>query len=88
MKYLLILFLICIGIQAEDKKQTITIGAGSYIQTQPYKDVDDIVLPSPVIFFDNGIVYVRWSRVGIYFLGNEKDDYAWGFSLTTQPRTY
>lgn len=88
MKYLLILFLICVGVQAEDKKQKITIGAGPYIQTQPYKGADEIVLPSPVIFFDNSIVYIRWSRAGVYFLGDTKEDYAWGFSLTTQPRTY
>jgi outer membrane protein len=88
MKYLLILLLILSQLTADDKKQKLTIGAGSYIQTQPYKNTDSIVLPSPVIFFDNGVAYVRWSRVGIYFLGNKNNDYSWGFSITAQPRVY
>ncbi|DAB29566.1 MAG TPA: structural protein MipA [Sulfurimonas sp. UBA12504] len=88
MKYLLILLVFFAHIMAEDSKQKVTIGAGPYIQTQPYKGVDDILLPSPVIFFDNGLFYVRWSRAGVYFLGEKKEDYAWGFSLTIQPRTY
>ncbi|WP_321777768.1 MipA/OmpV family protein [Sulfurimonas sp.] len=71
---------------AKEEKQKVTLGLGPYIQTQPYKDVDDIVIPSPVIFFDNGIVYVRWSRAGIYFLGDKTDDFAWGLSVTFQPR--
>jgi len=89
-KYLIILLLI-ITLQAEEgkenKKQKITLGFGPYIQSQPYKGVDDLILPSPVIFYDNGIFYVRWSRFGVYFLGEKKSDYAWGFSLTAQPRT-
>lgn len=88
MRYLLILILIFSTIFAKDEKQTITLGFGPYIQTQPYKDVDTLILSSPVIFFDNGIIYVRWSRAGIYFLGDKQDDYAWGFSLSVQPRTY
>ena len=71
-----------------EKQQKVTLGLGIYTQTQPYKDVNAIVVPSPVIFFDNGIVYVRWSRGGIYFVGNKSDDFAWGFSLTAQPRPY
>ncbi|WP_455756621.1 MipA/OmpV family protein [Sulfurimonas sp.] len=66
--------------------QEIIVGAGPYIQTQPYKDVKNIVVPSPVIFFDNSVFYVRWSRAGLYFLGDRDDDYAWGFSITAQPR--
>ena len=88
MKYILALLLIFSTLNAEEKKQKITIGAGPYIQTQPYKNVDDILLPSPVVFFDNGIAYVRWSRAGVYFYGESQDDYAWGFSLTVQPRVY
>ncbi|EDZ62246.1 MltA-interacting protein MipA [Sulfurimonas gotlandica GD1] len=88
MKYILILLLVFLTLEAQDKKQKITIGAGPFIQTQPYKNVDNIVLPSPVIFFDNGIAYVRWSRAGIYFFGDKQEDYAWGFSLTVQPRVY
>ncbi len=64
----------------------LTIGAGSYFQTQPYKGVDPIITPSPVIFYDNGIVYARWTRFGIYFLGKKQKEYSWGFSLTAQPR--
>jgi len=91
MRYLLILLLIITLQAAEDKnessKQKITLGFGPYIQSQPYKGVDDLILPSPVIFYDNGIFYIRWSRFGVYFLGEKKSDYAWGFSLTAQPRT-
>ena len=93
MKYILILILSFCTIFADENlsktdKQKVTIGFGPYIQTQPYKDVDALVLPSPVIFFDNNLFYVRWSRAGIYFLGDIQDDYAWGFSLSIQPRTY
>jgi len=88
MKYLLILVLILANLQAEDKKQKVTIGAGPYIQTQPYKDVSSNIILSPVLFFDNSLVYIRWSRAGIYFLGDKQDDFAWGFSLTVQPRVY
>ncbi len=88
MRFFLILTLIFFNLFAKDEKQKVTVGAGVYIQTQPYKNVDDIILPSPIIFFDNEIIYMRWSRAGIYFLGDKQDDYAWGFSLTAQPRTY
>jgi len=73
---------------AEDKRQSITLGLGAYIQTQPYKKVDTLLLASTVIFFDNGILYVRWSRIGLYFLGEKQDTFAWGFSLTAKPRTF
>jgi len=75
-------------LQAEDKKQELTIGLGAYMQTQPYKDVATIVVPSPVIFFDNSLFYIRWSRAGLYFLGNKKGNFAWGLSLTAQPRPF
>jgi len=88
MRYILIFLLLLLNLNAQDEKQKLTIGFGPYIQTQPYKNVDDILLPSPVIFYDDGLFYMRWSRGGIYFLGDKQDDYAWGFSLTTQPRTY
>jgi outer membrane protein len=68
--------------------EKVTIGAGPYIQSQPYTDVKDIVVPSPVIFFDNSLFYIRWSRAGLYFMGDKNDDYAWGLSLTIQPRPY
>lgn len=88
MKYIIILLLILSHLNAEDKKQELTIGAGAYMQTQPYKDVDAILLPSPVVFFDNSIVYMRWTRIGVYFLGDKQDNYSWAFSLTAQPRPY
>jgi outer membrane protein len=88
MKYLLAFILLFAQAIADDTKQKVTIGAGPYLQTQPYKGVDDLLLPSPVIFFDNGIFYARWSRFGLYFLGEKKEDYSWGFSLTVQPRVY
>lgn len=88
MRYILVLILIFSSLYAEDEKQKVTIGLGPFVQTQPYKNVDDKLIASPVIFYDNGIAYVRWSRAGIYFYGDETDDFAYGFSVTIQPRIY
>ena len=88
MRYILIIFFLLLQVQAEESKQKVTLGLGAYVQTQPYKDAASILLPSPVIFFDNELFYVRWSRAGIYFLGDRQEEYAWGFSLTAQPRPY
>ncbi|QSZ41452.1 MipA/OmpV family protein [Sulfurimonas aquatica] len=88
MKYLLILLLFVLNIYADDTKQKITIGLGPYIQTQPYKDVAAIFVLSPVIFFDNSLFYIRWSRFGMYFLGSKGKEFSWGLSLTAQPRTF
>ena len=88
MKYLLLIFLLVFSLFAEDKKEKITVGVGPYVQTQPYKNVDDLLIISPVIFFDNGIFYVRWSRAGLYFYGEKTENLSWGFSLTLQPRPY
>ena len=88
MRQILILILVIINLQAEDKKQNVTIGAGAFFQSQPYKNVDADIIASPVIFFDNSIIYVRWTRAGVYFLGDKEGDFAWGFSLTAQPRVY
>jgi len=85
-KILLLVVLFILSLQANDQK--ITLGIGPYIQSQPYKNTSDIVLPSPVIFFDNGLLYVRWSRVGLYFYGKKSDTLSWGFSLTAQPRPF
>ncbi len=88
MKHIIILLLLVFTINAQEQKQKVTIGIGPYFQTQPYRDVDNFILASPVIFFDNSLIYIRWSRGGIYFLGGKEDNYAWGFSLTAQPRVY
>jgi len=88
MRYILIFTFLFYSLIAQEKKQQITLGLGSYIQTQPYENVDTIILPSPVIFFDNNLFYVRWSRVGVYFLGDKQENLGWGFSLTAQPRIY
>jgi outer membrane protein len=88
MKYLLIVLLLISTLNAAEDKQKVTLGVGPYIQTQPYQGADAIFVPSPVIFFDNSLFYIRWSRFGMYFLGAKHDDFAWGFSLTAQPRTY
>ncbi|MEA3228436.1 MAG: MipA/OmpV family protein [Campylobacterota bacterium] len=88
MKYLSILIFIFLNLSADEKKESVTVGAGLYIQTQPYQDVESLLLPSPVIFFDNSIFYARWTRFGVYFLGEKQDNYAWAFSLTAMPRTY
>ena len=82
MRYILLISLFVSVLSAEK----VTVGAGAYMQTQPYKNVDSIIVPSPVVFFDNSLFYVRWTRAGLYFLGDKQDNYAWGFSLTAQPR--
>lgn len=88
MRYILFLILIISTSFAEDKKQKITIGLGSYVKSQPYNGVDTVLVPTPVIFFDNSLFYARWTRVGIYFLGQKREDYVWAFSLTAEPRPY
>ncbi|WP_345992028.1 MipA/OmpV family protein [Sulfurimonas sp. HSL-1716] len=88
MRFFLLLFILFFHLIADDKKTPLFIGAGPYIQTQPYKGADAIIVPSPVIFFDNGIFYVRWTRVGLYLFGNSKDNFNWGISLTAQPRPF
>ncbi|MFT7859429.1 MAG: MipA/OmpV family protein [Sulfurimonas sp.] len=72
---------------AENSKQEVSIGFGPYIQSQPYTGASDFILPSPVAFFDNSLFYVRWSRLGVYFLGDKQEDFSWGLSFTAQPRT-
>ncbi len=67
-------------------KDDIYLGMGPYFQTQPYKDADPVVLASPVIFFDNSLFYIRWTRLGMYFAGEKNGDDAWGLSLTAQPQ--
>ena len=86
-KLLGLLLLLTHSLLADD----LTLGLGPYFQTQPYKGASAIVVPSPVIFYDNGIIYARWTRFGLYFYGHKAskkagDDHSWGFSLTAQPR--
>ncbi len=89
MKYIVLALLTLSLYAAETQiKQKVTIGLGPYVQTQPYKGVNPLLVPSPVIFFDNGLFYMRWSRAGMYFLGDKSEDFSWGLSLTAQPRTY
>jgi outer membrane protein len=65
-------------------EHSLSIGGGPYVQTQPYYNTDPFVLPSPVVFLDYDIFYVRWSQMGVYFYGGED----WGFSVMLQPRPY
>lgn len=88
MRYLLLSLVLFLNVVfCDDSKQEVSIGFGPYIQSQPYKNTSDIILPSPVVFFDNSLFYVRWSRLGVYFLGDKQEEFAWGLSLTAQPRT-
>ncbi len=82
MKTFFFIFIIFISLLRAEN--SLSIGAGPYIQSQPYKDTDAFILPSPVIFLDYEIFYIRWSQIGVYFYGGEN----WGFSLMLQPRTY
>jgi outer membrane protein len=91
MRYFILIFFLIYLLSAketQDKEQEVTLGLGAYMQTQPYKGIDSFAVPSPVIFFDNGLFYVRWSRAGIYFLGDKEEKFSWGFSLTAQPRVF
>lgn len=85
-RFLSLLFLLLSTILFAQSNK-LTLGLGAYTQSQPYKGADPLIVPSPVIFYDNGIFYARWSRFGLYFLGEKKEKTAWGFSLTVQPRT-
>ncbi len=90
MKYFLILLLgisLCAA-QETEKPLKAYLGAGPYFQTQPYEDASMQTVASPVIFFDNSLIYIRWTRVGFYFLGQSSEELSWGFSLTAQPRPY
>ncbi len=62
------------------------VGAGIYSQTQPYIGAENINQLSPVIFYDNSLFYIRWSRAGLYFLGESSDQFSWGASITAQPQ--
>lgn len=84
MKKFLFLLLCFFSLYAE----TLTLGLGPYMQSQPYKKSDALLTPSPIIFYDNSLIYIRWTRAGIYFAGSKNEDLSWGFSLTAQPRPY
>lgn len=86
MKFLILLFVLFFELIAADKTTPLLVGAGSYIQSQPYQGADTKILPSPVVFFDNHLFYVRWTRIGVYFLGDVKDDFSWAFSLSAEPQ--
>lgn len=61
------------------------VGGGPYLQTQPYKGADPVALFSPVIFYNETPFYVRWTRVGVYVLGEQGEEASWGASLTLEP---
>ncbi len=88
MKLILFFLLLISTLYANEEKQKITLGMGPYLQTQPYKGVDDILLPSPFIYYNSDIFYIKWTRFGVYFYGSKSDDISWGFSFTAQPRVY
>ncbi len=78
-KIFTILFVFFSFLRAENH---LLVGAAPYIQTQPYTNTDAFILPTPVIFMEYEIFYIRWSQIGVYFYGG--DD--WGLSLMLQPR--
>ena len=88
MTKILFALLLVLNLYAQEKKQKLTIGAGPYVQTQPYKGVDNILLPSPFFYYNDGLFYAKWTRFGVYFLGEKSKDFSWAFSLTAQPRVY
>ncbi len=86
MRFFAPLFAFALGAFATETTSPLLVGAGAYMQTQPYKGANAKSVPSPVVFFDNHLFYVRWTRVGVYFLGDKKDDLSWAFSLTAEPQ--
>ena len=87
MKQLFLITLFSLSLFAQETHK-LTMGMGPYLQTQPYKGVDTIILPSPFFYYNNALFYVKWTRVGAYFYGSKSDDFSWGLSLTAQPRIY
>lgn len=83
-----LLFIILLCLTELLAKGNIYLGAGPYIQTQPYKGLSSKLYASPVIFFDNKTFYIRWSEVGVYIAGAVKDNYSWGLSIAAQPLAY
>ncbi len=57
------------------------LGAGPYMQSQPYEGADAFTVATPVVFFDNRRFYMRWMRLGMYLYGEQN----WGISITAQP---
>jgi len=88
MKKIFFIILLITSLFSSEKKDTIALGMGLYTQTQPYTSTSTNYTPSPVVFYDNGIFYMRWTRVGIYFLGKKSDEFSWGLSLSMQPVPY
>lgn len=89
MRRILLLTLLLSGSVVADEggdssAEPITLGVGPYFQSQPYKGADVVMVPTPVVFFDNRLFYVRWTRIGMYLAGG--DD--WGLSITAQPRPF
>ncbi|MEA1920916.1 MAG: MipA/OmpV family protein [Campylobacterota bacterium] len=82
MKKIVLFLLLSIGLLRAEN--SLSIGAGPYIQSQPYRSADAFILPTPVIFLEYEIFYVRWSQIGMYFYGGEN----WGLSLMLQPRPF
>jgi outer membrane protein len=88
--------LLCLGTALDAKEKPVSIedpiiakdrafvGGGFYLQSQPYEDTDGFARISPVVFFDNELFYVRWTRLGMYFMGGKN----WGASITVQPRPF
>jgi outer membrane protein len=77
-----LIFLLILSISILKAENYLLMGAGPYIQTQPYTDTDAFVLPTPVVFMEYEIFYIRWSQMGVYFYGGDN----WGLSLMIQPR--
>lgn len=88
MRIFLFIILLFANLVADSKTTPLFVGAGAYVQTQPYKGTDPLITPSPVVFFDNHLFYVRWTRVGMYVAGSSNDDFSWGLSITAQPRPF
>ena len=87
MRVFIFFIMLASALLAKNTQHKVTVGLGPYFQSQPYTEAKSLILPSPVVFFDNDLFYVRWSRLGVYFLGDKQEEFAWGLSLTAQPRT-
>lgn len=89
MRITLLFLLLSPSLYAQDKADDVSsnklsLGVGPYFQSQPYEGADAVMTPTPVLFYDNRLFYVRWTRVGMYLAGGDN----WGYSITAQPRPF
>jgi outer membrane protein len=87
-KFIILALFLLTSLFAQNNKDNFYVGLGEYVQTQPYTNTDAVSVPFPTFFYDNHIVYIRLTRLGVYFMGSSSDEFSWGASFTAQPRPF